>query len=270
MYNIVVPWDFTEVAENALKHAIRLSHKVKADIYLVHITKNDADIPQALEKINQTAQDESNKHNLNISAIVREGSIFETIGEIASELEALLVVMGTHGIRGMQKLTGSWALKVIANSKTPYLVVQDAPKSDKIENIVVPIDFSIEMKQKLKYAKFWSKFYDLTAHLFVLNSNDPGFKTRTYQNLNYTKKYLDEAAIPYEIVDAEPGKAFWKQTIAFAEDIKADVILVTTTMDINFNDYMFGADEQKIIANSAKIPVMAANPISAKINTGWI
>ena len=270
MHNIIVPWDFTEVAENALKHAIRLSHKVKADIYLTHITKDNADIPQLLEKINLTAQTESNNHNLNISAIVREGNIFDTIGEIADELEAILVVMGTHGIKGMQKLTGSWALKVIANSSTPYLVVQDAPKSDKIENIVVPVDFSIEMKQKLQYAKFWSKFYDLTAHLFVLNSNDPGFKKRTFQNLNYTKKYLDEASIPYEIVDAEVGKAFWKQTISFAEDIKADVILVMTTMDINLNDYIFGADEQKIIANSAKIPVMAANPISSKTNRGWI
>jgi nucleotide-binding universal stress UspA family protein len=270
MYNIIVPWDFTEVAENALKHAVRLSRKVKADIYLVHIAKSDSDIPQLLEKINEKAQLESNNYNLNISAIVREGNIFDTIGEIANELDALLVVMGTHGIKGMQKLTGSWALKVIANSEIPYLVVQDAPKKEKIENIVVPIDFSIEMKQKLKYARFWSKFYDLMAYLFVLNSNDPGFKRRTSQNLRYTQKYLDESAIPYEIVNAEVGKAFWKQTIAFAEDIRADVILVTTTMDLNFNDYIFGADEQKIIANSAKIPVMAANPLSSRKNRGWI
>jgi len=270
MYNIIVPWDFTEVAENALKHAVRLSRKVKADIYLVHIAKSDADIPQLLEKINEKAQIESNNQNLKISAIVREGSIFDTLGEIADELDAILVVMGTHGIKGMQKLTGSWALKVIANSEIPYLVVQEAPKNEKIENIVVPIDFSIEMKQKLKYARFWSKFYDLTAHLFVLNSNDPGFKRRTAQNLRYTKKYLDESAIPYEIVDAEAGKSFWKQTISFAEDIHADIILIMTTMDINFNDYVFGADEQKIIANSAKIPVMAANPVSSKRNRGWI
>ena len=34
---IVVPWDFTPVAEHALSHAVKISHMVKNDIALLHI-----------------------------------------------------------------------------------------------------------------------------------------------------------------------------------------------------------------------------------------
>jgi ABC-type Fe3+ transport system substrate-binding protein len=37
--------------------------------------------------------------------------------------------------------------------------------------------------------------------------------------------------------------------------------MIMTTKYITFVDYMFGAHEQKIIANSAKIPVMCVNPM---------
>ena len=47
--------------------------------------------------------------------------------------------MGTHGMKGMQKLTGSWALKVIVKSKVPFIVVQDPPADqERYHNIVFP------------------------------------------------------------------------------------------------------------------------------------
>ena len=60
---------------------------------------------------------------------VARGTIFKQIPEFVNDRKASLVVMGTHGMSGMQKLTGSWALKVIAKSKVPYIVVQ-APPTD--------------------------------------------------------------------------------------------------------------------------------------------
>ena len=40
----------------------------------------------------------------------------------------------------------------------------------------------------------------------------------------------------------------------------ADVIVVMTTRDIAFHDYVLGAYEQYIIANTAQIPVFVINP----------
>ena len=112
---IVVPWDFTHVAEHALAHAIKISRMVGNDICLLHIvdtginTKNEA---EKKDKLRQITEETNKKFNVPVSYHIAKGSIFSAIAKYANEKEASLVVMGTHGMKGMQKLTGSWALKM--------------------------------------------------------------------------------------------------------------------------------------------------------------
>ena len=119
---IVVPWDFTQVAENALAHAAKIGHMINNDICLLHIV--DTGIKQAdelnkLNQLQQVAAAGAAKYNIAVAAQVVKGSIFTSIAEFVNENNASLVIMGTHGMKGMQKLTGSWALKVIVKSKVP-------------------------------------------------------------------------------------------------------------------------------------------------------
>ena len=69
-------------------------------------------------------------HGIKINTKVLEGTIFTALTEYADDTKADFVIMGTHGIKGVQKLTGSWALKVIAGSNVPFIVVQDEPSSN--------------------------------------------------------------------------------------------------------------------------------------------
>lgn len=265
---ILVPWDFTPVAENALKHAINMANSVNNEIVLLHIVKKEKEIPSALEDLNKIAQLESKTSGIVINALVREGNIFTAIGDVAGEIGIMLVVMGTHGIKGMQKLTGSWALKVIANSKVPYLVVQDAPRKPEINNIVVPIDYSTENKQKLKWAEFLSRYFNLKVNLFMYEYSDSTFATKTKVNMTFSKKYFKEKNIDFGVQISKAKGPFWKQTIEFAEEIDADMILIMTTRNIGFSDFVFGADEQQVIANNSKIAVMTVNPKSFGIGGG--
>ncbi len=265
---ILVPWDFTPVAENALKHAINMANSVNNEIVLLHIVKREKDILSALEDLNKIAELESKTSGIVINALAREGNIFTAIGNVAEEVGAMLVVMGTHGIKGMQKLTGSWALKVIANSKVPYMVVQDAPHNPEINKVVVPIDFSVENKQKLKWARFLSHYFHLKVNLFMYEYSDEKLIQRTKANMIYAKKYLKEKNIEFDVNIATSKGPLWKQIIEFSEEINADMILIMTTKDIRPADYVFGADEQQVIANNSKIPVMAVNPKSFGIGGG--
>ena len=61
---------------------------------------------------------------------------------------------------------------------------------------------------------------------------------------------------------------FARETLDFAIEKKADLILITTTKNISVADYLLGAPEQYIIANSNRIPVMCVNPRAAYINVG--
>ena len=55
------------------------------------------------------------------------------------------------------------------------------------------------------------------------------------------------------------GSKFQDEVVKLALDIEADLILIMTSGSLDFTDYVFGAQEQHIIANEAKIPVMCIN-----------
>ncbi len=260
---VVVPWDFTPVASNALAHAVKISRMIVSDITLLHIIDAGISAKGAAEKrahLQRVCDENSKKYNIPLSWNISKGSIFHAIADFANEKEASLVVMGTHGMKGMQKLTGSWALKVIVKSKIPFIVVQDPPSDqEKYHSIVFPVDFRSENKEKMKMAIFMGKYFDSKIHIYVAVTNDKGLSKKTRINLNFAVKYFIQNNIEYEIHEV-PKRNFAQQTLDFAHKISADLILIVTTKNITFADYVLGASEQYIIANSQKIPVCCVNP----------
>lgn len=260
-HNILIPWDFTVVAEYALQHGFKIAEKTKSEkISLLHIIKNDKEYDSAKEKLDQVAKEYQGKNGILIEPIVRKGSIFTTIGEVASELEAELVVMGTHGLRGMQKLTGSWALKVIVSSKVPFVVVQEPPNETDFRDIVFPIDFKKESKEKLNWVTYFYKYFSPKFHIIKPNTTDVGFIKRIKANIAFARKFMDGKNVDYEIHTANGKKSFQIEIMEFAKEINADLILILSTKNIGLADYVIGAQEQYVIANSSKIPVMVINP----------
>ena len=268
---IVVPWDFTEVAEYALSHSIRIARQVNGDIVLLHILDKTlmAGVEAARrDKLRSIAEETSRTHGLTVKYHLTKGSIFNEISDYANDNEASLVVMGTHGIKGMQKFTGSWALKVIVESKAPFIVVQDAPKDEeKFSNIVFSVDFHKENKEKLSMAIFMGKYFESKVHLLKTKTTDKNLLKKTNINVNFAIKYFTQNNIEYEIHEIPKGNMA-QQTIDFAQKINADMIVIVTTKNITMADYIVGASEQFIIANSSKIPVCCVNPRSTFSGVG--
>ncbi|MCU4155205.1 universal stress protein [Carboxylicivirga sp. A043] len=266
---ILVPYDFTEVANNAVQHAIKVGGELDANIHLLHIAKKEEQIAELEEQITKEAAAIKEKWGVLPSTSVKEGTIFKTINSVVEELECLLVVMGTHGMKGLQKLTGSWALKVIVGSKVPYLVVQSAPKREDYQKIVFPIDYKSENKEKLKWIQFMYQFSKPKVYIYASATKEGIIDSRTKANVVFSKKYLEEKGVDYELVLSEGDASFSQETIQFSEKIDADLVLVMTTRDIAFHDYVLGAYEQYIIANSAKMPVLVINPRTDLMKYGY-
>ncbi|RUT78765.1 universal stress protein [Ancylomarina longa] len=258
--SLLVAWDFSPVAEYALEHAFIFAENVNASIVLAHIVKKESQISEATVKMTETVDKLSKDNNSKLDFVVREGSIFTAINDIAKEMNSMLVLMGTHGIKGMQKLTGSWALKVIIGSRIPFVVVQAPPVQKKYSSVVLPVDFKKENKEKLSWAEFLGKFFKAKMRVITPKMPEGQMLQRTKANLVFAKKYLENRGIDYEIDTANGGNDFAMETIEFAKKIDADIILIMTTKNISFQDYMLGAHEQFVIANSANIPVMCVNP----------
>jgi len=269
---IVVTWDFTHVSEYALAHAVKIAYIMRYGIKLLHIVDPGAPSEQmedARRKMAQVCTDTLNRDGIICKVVVKEGSLSSAISNYASQSNTQLVVMGTHGRKGTQKLFGSKALKVIVGSNVPFIVVKSKPRENlKISNVVFPIDFRSENKEKLQWAIYIGKNFQSKVHLFKYPVSDSDLQKKVNTNLNFAIRFLKQNDIEYEIQTASPKGSFSKTTIRFAEKINADLIILMTTKHISVFDYMFGADEQEIIDNSAKIPVMCVNPHSGFAGTG--
>jgi nucleotide-binding universal stress UspA family protein len=266
---IMVPWDFSEKAEFALEHAIQLGKILDTDVELIHIVKKDKEVEDATKRLNQTIEETQKKFGVKPLPLIEVGNIFTTISEVATEMHAEMVIMGTHGMKGMQKLVGSWALKVISGSKVPFIVIQAPPSSHGFADIVFPLDFRKENKEKINWIYYIARLYNSKFHIIKAKSTDRKFVKGIHSNLLFTKKFLDNNQIPYEIITAEGKKDFTTETIEYAHQINADLMLIMTTKDINLADYVIGAHEQTIISNKYQIPVMCINPRPGRIASGF-
>ncbi len=267
--SILVPYDFTEVADNAVLHAIKTGKMMDADIYLLHIVKKDAQITELKTRLTTYAEKIQDEHGILPKSVLRTGTIFKTINEVVDEFDCKLVVMGTHGMKGLQKITGSWALKVIVGSTIPYVVVQGPPSESSYQKVVFPIDYKSENKEKLKYMDFLNHIFKSKAYIFASATKEGIVDSRTKANVVFSKRFLEEKGIDYELTLSEGGSSFSQETIQYAQKIGADMVVVMTTRDIAFHDYVLGAYEQYIIANEAQIPVFVINPRTDLMTFGY-
>lgn len=263
---ILIATDFTVVAQYAIELAVPFARMSNTDIVLVHIVKKASEIPEATARVELEADKAVREHGIRVQGIVREGSIFSTIGETVTELDASLVFMGTHGIKGMQKLTGSWALKVIVTSRVPIFVVQTFPRKKTIDRIVFPVDYKRENREKIGWAYYVARIFNSKVYIFRSEpAKDKKIEHGIKTNVAFTEKFLRSKNVQFEVSVAEGKDSFAKESLQFAGDIDADTILITTTKGISIYDYVLGASEEDIITNNANIPVMCVNPRKSKV-----
>lgn len=268
---ILVTYDFTEQADCALNHASYLAKISGADVGLVHIINNDtkskytsgsASVEAVVEnKLKQICARNVSETGINTISIVREGSIFSTIAEITEECGAKLVVLGTHGVRGMQHVLGAFALKVVTSSPAPVVIVQ----SKKIDPngytiIVLPIDESVETKQKVNQAILFAKEHKALVHIFSKYEKDEYLSIKVHGNANFVKnELLSEGIRIIEATEPEGSKSFSKEALRYASSVKAELIVITTKREKEISDIFVGDEDVKIVNNDSQIPVLCVN-----------
>jgi nucleotide-binding universal stress UspA family protein len=269
---ILVPTDFTEVAQCAINHAAMLAGKGNNDITLLHLLNKESlanlkakgkSMEWLKNELEEMCDDYAKKFNLKFRYVLKEGSIFTEIGDVATTLDAELIVMGTHGVIGMQKLTGAFAIKVIESSKIPTVVVKrKQPDPGGYHKIVVPVDASVETKQKTQQVIHIAKLFNSTVYLYKEAGIDESIQHKIDLNASFFMRYLKEHEIPFEVGNQQNHKKdFDKDLIDYATKLNANLMIILTTKDKEIKDFLLGPVEQKIINNEAEIPVMCVHPL---------
>jgi nucleotide-binding universal stress UspA family protein len=263
MYTVLVPNDFTEAAEYAMEHAAKVVKIFNGEVHMLHVIAKEKDRDKAQAKLDEMGAEASAKYGVTYKSIVRKGNIFDDIGIVAGEVGARLIIMGTHGVKGIQKLVGSYALKVILHSEVPFIITQKKSPNDKgYKDIVVPISYEEESKQKLTLISKISEHFGAKLHVFCPYETDSFLVARLKRQLSFTKKFLDEKKVPYDVKIAKEKGNFIGQVTAFAHSVEADLIAVVNTADKGvLPDFIAGSSgEQDLITNSEQIPAIIMNP----------
>lgn len=261
-YKVLVPMDFTKEAEAAISYAAFVANSFKGSIVLLHIIPNEKAKEKAVAKLEAEAQKASKEYGLTVNYEIKQGSIFDQIPKVADEINAMLVVMGTHGVKGIQHITGSYALKVIGHSKIPFIVTQSKKCNNTIKDLVLPIRFSEETKSKLSTTASIAKHFGAIVRIFTSNESDEFLRTKVNREVIFAKHYFDERGVKYEIEKAAEYGNFLSQMLVYANDVDADMIaIVNSSGDVGFLPDLFkGSGEIEVLNNKYSIPAIVTNP----------
>ena len=140
---ILVPTDFSDNSERAVRYAAELAEKFQSEVVLLHVVQDLAlilpdavmPIPVATPDLNDMIASAKtglanlvaslNLAHLNPKAEVRVGSPASEIVSVASDLKADLLCISTHGRTGLAHfLLGSVAEKIVRHALCPVLTVR--------------------------------------------------------------------------------------------------------------------------------------------------
>lgn len=254
---ILVPHDFSKISESAVNHAVKLIETLSGKIVLLHVISKPNQEDDAIHNLKKIAAEIKAQHNVEVDAVVELGNIFDDIGRVAEKVKARLIVMGTHGIKGMQFITGSNALKVIVKSRVPFVVVQEKEARKGYERIVCPLDFSKETKQKVRLVATMARNLKAKVYIIVPPAADEFLVNDINRNIGFTEATLEANNVEYEVHTAEKGN-FTKAIVRYSISVDADVIAMVND-DNGALPGFIGGDEQDMITNEAQIPVLVVN-----------
>ena len=269
---LLVPTDFTNEAHSAIQHAVKLGVIVQAEVILLNVVKDKSDIPAATAQLKEEEKwAKTVNGQIDVRSIVRVGNIFDDIGDAASELGVSLIIMGTHGASGWQKITGSYALKVITNSSVPFIVVQDQLMNDTgYDSIVVPLDLNNETKQKLEMVASIAHYFDSEVHLITPNESDEFLSNKLKANRIWAAKYLKGKNVKFTTQIVDDGDNLLEGVFKLSKKVEADLIAIMNLQKNSLMGVLGSSYQQEIIANKAKVPVLCLNPLKSTIASGSI
>jgi nucleotide-binding universal stress UspA family protein len=194
--------------------------------------------------------------------IVQENMAADAILSLAKTRDVSLIVLGTHGRRGVDHLMlGSVTERVLRHASCPVLAVrQKAPDSStqgsaddpvRIRRILCCVDFSAHSRKALKYALSAAEAYDAEVSILhvldnLAESADPAKETDAAME-NLGKLFPPGAPLSTKIhLEVRLGKA-WQEILTFASEAQSDLIVTGVRGRNSLDLAVFGSTTYRVI-----------------------
>lgn len=262
----LVPYEFGAHADAALQLALDLAHKNDGLICLLHVVDDETDKVNLSKKLKAKVKTLSQEDQKLITPKVVVGEIFDDIGKAGDLLDAYLIVMGTKGPKGFQKLFGSNALKIVGNSNIPFIITQKENRIHDINKIVMTLDLAKESIRVVRYVTHVAKDFGAEVMILAGDHKDPLFKSRINLNMKVALDYLKENGVKADVKLME-RKDFEEQVLAYAIDNNTDLLAATYYTEGFFA--MADSFMQHLITNDLHLPVLTIDGEDSSVATQY-
>lgn len=274
MQKILVPTDFSEQSQNALKVSAQIARKYNSEIHLLHLLDlplnlidpiNEGvggDLPESLffmklahKRFTETFEKfQKELDGLVVHETVEFNQAFEGIMEITDKHDCDLIVMGSNSVSGLQEVfIGSNTEKVVRNSNIPVLVIKGETPIFSTEEMVFASSLKDTQNQTFKETVKLAKLLESRLNLVYINTPH-SFKTNKFieDRLKEFTKGIDRDAFNFEIY---ADKSIEKGVRNFANKIDADLIGIGTHGRKGIAHFFNGSHSESLV-NHARRPVI--------------
>jgi nucleotide-binding universal stress UspA family protein len=267
---VLIPTDFSEVCDNAVQHGIELASSLKYKVCILHVVnretrsklrKEDEDISSIEMKLLAYKKKFEKKFGVEIETKWVKGNLFSRIKKVAEDLKVNLMILGTHGKKGLQHLFGSYALKVVLESPVPVIVVQKKSFGKGYKNIVFPVSNDVESRQEVQWARLIAKLFQAKLHIFRSREKDPVMNDRLEIITRQLTGVFSGEKVKYLVKVADKPGNFADQVISYAAANNADLIMIMTRPNIDIPGFSLSGWDERLMFNEAQVPVMCINPV---------
>lgn len=272
MKKIIVPTDFSELSENALKVAADIAKKHGSEIYLLHmldlseqfVNISESSKQQQLLFYMQLANNNFEKllekpylKEVKVTPVIKHFKVFQEINTAAHELDADIILMSSRGASGIKGyLVGSNTEKVVRTAEIPVLVIKSEMKNFQPRTIVFACDFTLENINPYNQVKKIAAFLGAELKMVYINTPNLKFKS-TYEAREHMREFMSAAKISMtnQSIIIYNDYMIQEGIKNAAEDLKADLIAIPTHGRKGIEKLLSGSIGESV-ANTSEIPVI--------------
>lgn len=269
---ILVPFDFSEVSVNALEYAVEIARIFKSELSILCVVnknlgrKNNLLISEekAKENLIPIAKKIIENENILTNIYVLSGNLIPIILSIIEKINAIMLVVGLDSKAGNKNkyFTANILSTKLKSLRIPILVIQKKQITHlPFKNIILPVDFRKQAKEKAPWASYFSKLQKSKIHVVFKEYKDEYFLRQLHNNMILIKKSFDTMNVDYSIHKVKNINCTIDQyALAYAKVNLSDMVIILNTDDFAIDDQIFGPPEQKLMSNIDGIPVLCINP----------
>jgi nucleotide-binding universal stress UspA family protein len=212
------------------------------------------------EKLETLAKEIHMRSGVTLDVRTEVGRIYRKICSVAKEIDADIIVMGTHGSSGYQKFSvGTNTSRVVQEAPCPVLSVQTHAKGVGFQKILIPIDDSHDSRQKVPFAVGVARMYNAHVALIgLINFSGTDLVRKFKIKVEQVEEYLAKHEISYETRYFE-GNDLATLTMKATDEVEADLTVIMTEQEPSITGFLLGTYATKVVNNS-KIPVLSIHP----------